>query len=395
VTFPRLLQAAGYDTAFVGKWHVGSKGQGGRLPGFDEVTAYKSQGRYLDNVFRSAGERVPTEGFVDDRVTDFAIEFISREREAPFLVCVGFKSAHRPRTPAPRHAGLYAEAEFEPPPSYASLPPFPRRTEWAELSRRAGERVLDVPDEDWAEDYGERWPMVLVRDRSEEQRDYLRLVTALDENVSRLLATLDELGLADDTLVIYASDHGFLEAEHGLNGKGTAYEGSMRTVLLMRYPRFAPRGAEARLALSVDVAPTVLELAGVERPEGLEGRSLVPLLRGDDDLDWRQEVLYEFYQGRMYGGFPTTLAVRGERHKLITYPGYPSWTELYDLEADPHEMVDLADEGEHAGLRARMERRLEALEAELGGARPLERPSKDTPSRNPAREAGRDADQDE
>jgi arylsulfatase A-like enzyme len=139
----------------------------------------------------------------------------------------------------------------------------------------------------------------------------------------------------------------------------------------------------------------VLELAGVERPEGLEGRSLVPLLRGDDDLDWRQEVLYEFYQGRMYGGFPTTLAVRGERHKLITYPGYPSWTELYDLEADPHEMVDLADESEHAGLRARMERRLEALEAELGGARPLERPSKDTPSRKPAREAGRDADQDE
>ena len=174
--------------------------------------------------------------------------------------------------------------------------------------------------------------------------------------------------------MIYSSDHGFLEAEHGLFGKGTAYERSMRTVLLARYGRFEPRGPEERLALSVDVLPTVLELCGLDAPADVEGRSLVPLLRGDADVPWRTEVLYEFFRGRMYGGIPTTLAVRGERYKLITYPGYPAWTELYDLANDPDEMRDLSGSPEHASERARLERRLVELQAELAGPADAGRP---------------------
>ncbi len=364
--FPGLLQAAGWDTAFIGKWHIGHHTVRD-LTWFDHTLTYKSQGRYLDNVFRSGDELVETEGFVDDVVTDFALEFIERERDGPFLLCVGFKSTHRPRTPAPRHAELFAETEFETPPNYASLPPFPRRTEWAELSRRAGERVSDRPDEDWAEDYGERWPMVLTRDQSESRRDYLRLVTALDENVGRILDRLDELGLADDTLVIYASDHGYLEQEHGLNGKGTAYESSMRTMLLMRYPRLDQRGSLEQLALSIDVAPTVLDLAGLPIPDGMQGRSLRPLLqRGTATDGWRTDLLYEFFQGRMYGGLPTTLAVRDERFKLIVYPGYPKWTQLFDVAGDPHEMTNLAQSREHAKTRSRLHQRLMELQRELG-----------------------------
>ena len=298
--------------------------------------------------------------------TDFALEFLRRERDAPFLLCLAFKGTHRPRTPPARHAQLFADATFEPPANYASLPPFPRRTEWSDLSRRAGEVVVDEPSEDWAEDFGKRVPWVAARNVDRTIRDYLRLVTALDENVGRILGALDELGLAEDTLVIYASDNGFIDREHGIGGKGTAYEGSMRSLLLVRYPRLAARGAVDRLVLNVDVAPTVLELAGLAVPDCMQGRSLVPLLERGDEAPWRTEVLYEFYRSRMYGGIPTTLAVRGERYKLITYPGYPSWTELFDLAQDPLEMRDLADSPEHGEVRAALERRLAEIEAELG-----------------------------
>jgi arylsulfatase A-like enzyme len=366
-TFPQLFTAAGWDTAYFGKWHLGGS-SATSMRGFGHTCALPVQGRYHDAEFYRDGERIRTEGFVDDVTTDFAIEFLKRERGAPFLVCVGFKSAHRPRQPAARFDGLFTEVTFEPPASLHHLPPFPRRAEWSAMSRDAGHRVEDdAPPPDWAESFGERPALVSYDDvRTEYQRDYLRLITGIDENVGRLLDTLDELELADGTIVVYVSDHGYMHGEHGLGGKATAYEESMRIPFLVRDPRLERAGVVAEgLAANIDVAPTLLDLAGLAIPPNTQGRSLRPLLEGTDEA-WRDALLYEFYRSPMYGGVPTTIAVRHERWKLITYPGYPEWTELYDLDADPFEMNDLARDPDHAEIRARLAERLAQLEEEAG-----------------------------
>ena len=366
-TFPELFTAAGWDTAYIGKWHVDGK-QTGRLPGFSHSCVLPVQGSYRDPRYYRDGEVLETEGFVDDLTTDFAIEFLRREREGPFLLCVGFKSTHRPRDPADRFDELFADATFEPPPSMESFPPFPRRPEWVEMSRSAGHLVDDeTPAADWAEAFGERRSLKeLTEKRDEAMREYLRLVAGIDENVGRLLDVLDELGATDDTIVVYTSDHGYLHGEHGMGGKAVAYEEAIRTLLLVRDPRIEGSGRIVqRMALNIDVAPTLLDLAGLPIPPGVQGRSLRPLLEGREE-PWREAFLYEFYRSPMYGGVPTVIAVREERWKLITYPGYPEWSQLFDLETDPREMRDLARDPEHAAERERLERRLREVESRIG-----------------------------
>jgi len=371
--FGQLFTRAGFDTAYIGKWHLGARSIDS-LRGFDHTCALPVQGRYADAVFYRDGERILTEGFVDDVTTNFAIDFLRREREQPFLLAVGFKSAHRPHEPAARFAHLFADATFEPPPSVDRLPPFPRRSEWSAMSREAGHRVEDdAPPADWAEHFGPRPALINFDDaRLENRRNYLRLIAGIDENVGRLLDTLDEQGLAQNTVVVYTSDHGYMQGQHGLGGKAVAYEESMRTVLLIRDPRLERTGfVVERLAVNIDVAPTLLDLAGVPRPANVQGRSLRPLLEGlegraDADEPWRDAFFYEFYRSPMYGGVPTTIALRSERWKLITYPGYPEWTELFDLDRDPLEMNDLADDPAQREILAQLSARLAELEAEAG-----------------------------
>ena len=369
-TFADLLTAAGWDSAFVGKWHLGKKSFD-TIRGFGHTAVLPVQGRYQNAKFVVDGEAVKTEGYVDDRTTDFALEFLERERDGPFLLCVGFKAAHKPREPAARFAHLFEDATFGPPPSVSSLPPFPRRAEWRVLAERAGELLEEeaVPA-DWAETYGVRRSLVKFNEsRDASAREYLRLIAGIDENVGRILDALDERDLARNTVVVYTSDHGYMQGEHGMGGKATAYEESMRTILLVRDPRFAARGDAPihQLALNIDVAPTLLDLAGLEVPDAMQGRSLRPLLAGEAD-GWRTSFLYEFYRSPVYGGVPTTLAVREDRWKLITYPGYPEWSELFDLASDPHEMNNLAGDPEHADQLERLLGELAKLE-EVAGER--------------------------
>jgi arylsulfatase A-like enzyme len=366
-SFPHLFTRAGWDTAYVGKWHLGGRSVNS-LRGFTHTCALPVQGRYRDADFYRDGELIQTEGFVDDVTTDFAIEFLGRPREAPFLLYVGFKSAHRPRDPADRFDELFADATFEPPASVDHLPPFPRRSEWSGMSREAGHRVEDdAPAADWAADYGER-PSLITFDevRLESRRNYLRLIAGVDENVGRLLDALDALELAETTIVVFTSDHGYMHGEHGLGGKAVAYEESIRTPLLIRDPRNTKAGLVVNeLAVNIDLAPTLLDLVGLGIPTGTQGRSLRPLLERTD-TSWREAFVYEFYRSPMYGGVPTTIALRHERWKLITYPGYPAWTELFDLDADPYEMNDLARSADSADTLVRLTAQLAELEAEAG-----------------------------
>jgi arylsulfatase A-like enzyme len=369
-TFATLLSKAGYETAYFGKWHMGA--QRGPRPGFERSISYHGQGHYHGNVFVEGGERVPTRGFVDDEATSFLIDFLREPRERPFAAVLGFKSAHGPREPAERYARLFADVEIEAPPNADVMAPFPRKDEWEALAEAAGiEMGAYAPPEDWRRGFERtRAPGWYGDDQRERLRDYWRLIAGIDENVGRILDALDELGLAERTVVVFASDNGFANGEHGMSGKRSAYEESMRIPFVLRYPPLGARDAVDELVLNVDLAPTLLELCAVPVPATMQGRSLVPLLT-NEAVEWRRDFLYEYFREAEHetdGWFayaaPTLLAVRTDApSKLIVYRGYASWTEYFRLDSDPWERVNAVSATDEV---ARLTARLAELEAEIG-----------------------------
>jgi arylsulfatase A-like enzyme len=186
---------------------------------------------------------------------------------------------------------------------------------------------------------------------------YFGCITAIDENVGRILTALDELKLAENTVVVFASDNGFYLGEHGLGDKRSAYDESLRIPLLVRWPKLGERArgkVNDKLVLNLDLAPTILDLAGVKIPETVQGRSWRPLLEGNRDAPWRTSFFYEYFYERGFN-IPTVLAVRTEKAKLIKYPGHDDWTELFDLAADPYEMKNLAGDPAAKELLAAMQ----------------------------------------
>lgn len=364
-TLATWLARAGWDTGYFGKWHVGN--EAGPRPGFATAATYAGQGSYDDCEFWIDGRRVQAAGFVDDVTTDHALSFLRRERQRPFFACIGFKSLHGPRKPPERVAGLYGDEALPWPENAHALPPFPTKSEYEVLARKAGVDPAELRVADaWAP--GQR-PLVDTRAPylDPDLVAYHRLATAVDQNVERLLEALDDLGIAEDTLVVFCSDNGYSHYAHGLRGKRTAYEESMRIPLLMRYPRTIPAGsATAELVLNVDVVPTVLTTCGVAPPPDLDGRDVTPLLIQELPR-WRTEFLYEyFWESPIKPNIPTTLCLRTGTHKLVTYPDHPGWTQLFDLRRDPGERTNLVDDPAQGELLGELQARLAALDEELG-----------------------------
>ncbi|MCH8084671.1 MAG: sulfatase [Myxococcales bacterium] len=365
-TFASVLRAAGYDTAYVGKWHMGQQRD---RPGFDYSASYIAHGRYQDAVFELNGEPVKTKGWVDDVATDHALEYLREERDAPFLLVVGFKSPHGPREPAERLLGLYEGARLAPPPNVAAIPPYPRTKELDKLVENGLERTPYSVPEDWVGLLGEARDQRRLREGANwlksHRRAYHQLIAGADENVVRILDLIDELGLTENTIVVYASDNGICDGAHGIVIKRAAYEESIRVPLLVRYPPLVRPGTSIdELALNVDLAPTLLELAGVETPDVMQGRSLVPLLEGHE-AEWRTSFVYEnFYEPPF--PTPTLYAIRTEAWKLVEYPGFPGWTELFHLAEDPYETENLAGSEEHAATLAALRAELTEREREIG-----------------------------
>jgi arylsulfatase A-like enzyme len=362
-TFPVLLAEAGYETAWFGEWHLGRPRTG--LRGFDHYASYEGQGTYEADTFWIDGEEREVSGFVDDVAVELAIDFMRREREGPFLRCVGFEAPHARRLPPARVRALLADATFSPPENTTALPPFPRPHELEELASRSGTSVeeLVVPS-DWARRFGPRrsgggnhpaW--------TESMRSYHQLIATIDQTVGRLLAALEEAQLADETVIVLVSDNGISNGEHGAPGKRTAYDESMAVDLLISDPRQArERHVVDELVLNVDVAPTLLDLAGVGIPASMHGRSLLPLMEGTPG-DWRKRFVYEHCADASHQA-PSIVALRSARWKLITYPGHESWTELFDLASDPLETRNLV--ADRPRVREDLERALDSLEALLG-----------------------------
>ncbi|MBI2513232.1 MAG: sulfatase [Opitutae bacterium] len=386
-TVPGLLRQAGYYTAVVGKWHLGSISAGM----FDHWDVLPIQGEYNDPWFASPAGTRQVPGYVTDVVTDLSLGVLRRRpADRPFLLFVQHKAPHDPSTPRSDLRERFAEREFPYPPSFdddfagrsRAIRAMMERRQREETERRRthGQDYYSAEEKQRAEELA-RGEVTLSdgskRTLSETERrqwqyqnhlkDYLRCVAAVDESVGRILDELDRTGLADSTLVLYTSDHGLCLGDHGMFDKRLMYDPSIRVPLLARWPGRIPAGIRTeRLAINADLMPTLLDAAGVSVPDGVQGRSLLPVWQKTPPTDWRTSFYYRFYGSESYrsGAHPPHYGVRTDRHKLIYFPETAEF-ELYDLQADPHEMNNLASSPAHAPLLQQLKTELLRLRREL------------------------------
>ncbi|MBL8985993.1 MAG: sulfatase [Gemmatimonadetes bacterium] len=364
-TFARPLARAGYQTGFFGKWHMGNDDN--PRPGFTHWVAMKGQGEAIDPFFNVDGTRRQERGYVTDLLTDHAVEFVERARSGPFLVFLAHKALH-PNVvqrddgstgavagqaegfiPAPRHRGRYATATVPRRPNAAG----PVEGKPALLRPLDGVTPLGpttgTPDQD-------------VRDR-------LEMLLGVDESVGRLVEKLKAIGEYDRTVFIVTSDHGYFYGEHQLNDeRRLAYEETIRIPLIIRYPPVARAGATPpQMVQTIDLASTVLALAGAPDSVARHGTSLVPVLRGTDSA-WRTSVLIEYYSDAVFPRIRNMgyQAVRTERYKYIHYPELPGMDELYDLATDPFEMTNLIDTPAGRAVLPTLQAELARLQQETG-----------------------------
>ena len=327
ITCASLLTEAGYATGYFGKWHMGE--QRGKRPGFTTSASFIGHGQYVDCPFEVDGVKRPTKGWVDTVTTDFALDFIRQNTNRPFFAMVGFKTPHDNREPRPEDREAYTNAQSTVPANANSLPPF-------------------VAGKQPTKKVGSNPPI------SPYNRQYFQTLNGADHNLGRLLDALDELGLSENTIVIYTSDNGYFMGEHTLGDKRFAYEESLRIPLLLRYPKIGLKGKVVdEMVLNIDFAPTALDFASEPVHPRMQGSSWKPLL-GGTATDWRRSFYYEYFVDSTFPNIPPVQALRTDEAKLIVYPGHEDWTELYDLKRDPFETHNLVKDPTSADLLARL-----------------------------------------
>jgi N-acetylglucosamine-6-sulfatase len=359
-SFPQLLQGAGYRTAFVGKWHQDPTTDAPR-PGFDHWVSFRGQGTYEDPVLNVDGARVSRTGYLTDILTEYAVGWLREHGSQPFLLFLSHKAPHGPWDVVARDRNALTGALLPEPPSFRDT--FKDKPAWQRryaMCGGAASAFTSCPDPLPA-----LLPTVAWSPSEPWRLDYLRTLIALDDSVGSVRATLDELGLASSTYVLFLSDNGFFLGEHRLGDKRLAYEESIRIPFVFGGGGLPPRQARG-MALNIDVAPTLLELAGVAVPPEMQGRSLVRLLHGEAS-SVRESFLYEYDMERVLPVVPRILAIRTVQQKLVTYPAHPGEEELYDLVTDPHEMTNLAMRPEWSGARDALREQLNRLLVETGG----------------------------
>jgi arylsulfatase A-like enzyme len=386
-TAPKLLQAGGYHTGMVGKWHLGSD-----PTGFDRWIILPGQGAYNDPAFLTPAGRKVIRGYVTDIITDLGIDFLeNRPKDKPFFLMLHHKAPHREWTPDPGNREKFArqvipeaatlwddyasrtdalrenqqtiardltrrDLKLKPPPH---LKPGPALQKWwgtkpmkVEVEFEGTKRTLTGQE--------------LVKWKYQRyMQDYLACIQGIDDNVGRLLAYLERAGLLDNTVIFYTSDNGFFLGDHGLYDKRFMYEDSLRIPLLVRWPGVTRAGSSSQaLVLNLDFAETFLDLAGLEVPRSMQGRSLVPLLRGEPPADWRRSFYYRYYHDPGDHNTRAHYGIRTETHKLIYYWKKDQW-EMFDLRADPQEFCNLYQEPGASATVSGLKKELHRLKSEV------------------------------
>ncbi|MEE8450763.1 MAG: sulfatase [Thermoguttaceae bacterium] len=362
-SFPRQLQKAGYETAYIGKWHMGEQSDEPR-PGFDYWVTHKGQGKYYDTTFNVNGRRMVKEGYYTHRVTDMAVDWLARKHEKPFLLILGHKAPHTPFTPEKQYAHIYDDIEIKYPDTAFALQGKPK---WVE-QRIATWHGIYGPIYGFREKFPDTSPES-VKEFAAFVRAYTATIRSIDDSTGRIYKTLQRLGQLDNTLIVYAGDNGMFLGEHGMTDKRTMHEPSIRVPLLARYPKLIRPGTVIpQMVLNIDLAPSVLDICGAEPIANIHGRSFKSLL-GDKSAtrrnSWRTSWYYEYNYEKQFPYTPNVRGVRTDEWKYVHYPhgdGSPDrhLGELYNLEDDPGETKNLIEDPAHAEkvteLRAELQR---------------------------------------
>tara|TARA_R110002050_G_scaffold67924_1_gene147256 strand:+ start:51996 stop:53573 length:1578 start_codon:yes stop_codon:yes gene_type:complete len=394
MTFPKLLQGEGYQTAMIGKWHLGSD-----PTGFDYWNILPGQGDYYNPDFNEMGKKSRVEGYVTRLITKFSLDWLkNRDQEKPFAMLMHHKAPHRCWMPDTTYLEKYNDVKFPLPDNFYD--DYDNRTAAASQKMHIKD-FCPVNDLKMYDKEGEidgplrKYFEVQINRMNPEQRaawdkaydkeieyfkqanlsgkelmewryqryleDYLRCIASVDDSVGEILDYLEENGLAENTLVVYTSDQGFYLGEHGWFDKRFMYEESFRTPLLMKLPSRFKKGTVDQLVQNIDYAPTFLELAGVEVPEEMQGESMLPILEGKVVPKWREALYYHYYEYPGPHSVKRHYGVRTDRYKLIHFYNNIDQWELYDLKEDPTEMRNLYGEEGYADITKELHAKLEGL----------------------------------
>ncbi len=370
LTFPKLLQKSGYKTAYIGKWHMA--GTNKPRPGFDYWISFVGQGKYESNKYNENGAEFVKDGYVTDVLTDYTLNWLNNmpKEEKPFCMILGHKAVHEPFTPAERHKDVYKDSKLIEPKNRSddlSQKPECQRghiIRGALLKEFIKRKNVPIPSKIESKEWNP--------DQKSSVRDYYSCLLGIDESVGKIVEVLKTKNLFDNTIIIFAGDNGYFWGEHHLGDKRWAYEESIRIPFIVHCPKLVkPRIKIEDIVLNIDLAPTILDYAGVSIPSTIQGMSFKPLIE-DRKISWRTAFLYEYFQERIYPGIPTILGVRTKDWKYVTYPELKDIDELYDLKTDPHELNNLAVNPEYKTKLDEMKQKFEQMKQETNYVKPNE-----------------------
>jgi N-acetylglucosamine-6-sulfatase len=355
IFYSQYLQNVGYETALIGKWHMGGELDDPQR-GFNYWVSFKGQGTYMPspNGLNVNGKHIPQKGYITDELTSYAIDFLkNRKKDKPFMLYLSHKGVHGDFTPAERDKGMAAKYSFDPPANLEANVHYGAPM-WLRNQRNS-----------W---HGIEFPYHSTLDIGEYYKAYAETLYSVDASLGKVMGYLKEQGLLESTLIIYMGDNGFQFGEHGLIDKRTAYEASMRVPMLAHCPELIKPGTVIKdVVANIDIAPTILEAAGLKAPNYMDGMSFLPQLEGKKQTSWRSGLLYEYYWERNFPQTPTMHALRGDNYKYIHYTGIWDTDELYDIQKDPLEVNNLIRSKDHQGTIKQMNKQLFDIMKSTGG----------------------------